>query len=212
MDVDGAFNKTNLQGVVKAMRDRNFPDIFTNWYEALVDTGMTSCTRRLTLGVPQGSLTSPLAWNVYFEPVLKLAKAGPGKVVAYADDFNMIFAGIDVGTMRKIAQDRINTVVKFGKERGIAFNPKKSEVMYLGNSSGQGSPPAELTMDNVPIPYAEEVTYLGMKLNNRLDWRPHIDAKTKSAKSKLMLINTAIGKFWGPRPCCGLTDRWCYRP
>ena len=54
MDVDGAFNKTNLQGVVKAMRDRNFPDIFTNWYEALVDTGMTSCTRRLTLGVPNG--------------------------------------------------------------------------------------------------------------------------------------------------------------
>ena len=36
MDVDGAFNKTNLQGVVKAMRDRNFPDIFTNWYEAFV--------------------------------------------------------------------------------------------------------------------------------------------------------------------------------
>ena len=89
MDVDGAFNKTNLQGVVNAMRESNFPDIFTNRYEAfvlnqnaLVDTGMTSCIRRLTMGVPQGSLTSPLAWNAYFEPLLRLANAGPGKATA----------------------------------------------------------------------------------------------------------------------------------
>ena len=82
LDVDGAFNKTNLQGVINAMRESNFPDFFTNWYEAfvlnqdaLVDTGMTSCIRRLTMGVPQGSLTSPLAWNAYFKPLLRLANA-----------------------------------------------------------------------------------------------------------------------------------------
>ena len=36
LDVDGAFNKTQLAGVVKAMRENGYPDIFTNWYEAFV--------------------------------------------------------------------------------------------------------------------------------------------------------------------------------
>ena len=215
LDVDGAFNKTNLQGVVAAMRERNFPDLFTNWYEAfvlnqtaLVDTGMTTCTRRLTMGVPQGSITSPLAWNVYFEPILRLANAGPGKVVAYADDMGVIFSGIDADTVRGVAQSNLNAIVKFGKERGIAFNPKKTEVMYLGGPQGQGSPPAELTLNGVPLPYTEEVTYLGLKLNNRLDWRPHLDAKINAAKTKLMLLKTNTGKYWGPKPALML---WAYK-
>ena len=34
LDVDGAFNKTNLDGVVKAMRENDYPDTFVDWYEA----------------------------------------------------------------------------------------------------------------------------------------------------------------------------------
>ena len=33
LDVDGAFNKTNLDGVVKAMRENDYPDTFVDWYE-----------------------------------------------------------------------------------------------------------------------------------------------------------------------------------
>ena len=50
--MDGAFNKTRLTGVVKAMRDNDYPDTFTNWYEAFVmnqiasvDAGMAMCKR-----------------------------------------------------------------------------------------------------------------------------------------------------------------------
>ena len=84
LDVDGAFNKTNLTGVVKAMRDKGYPDTFTKWYEAFVmnqticiDTGMTYCKRKPSLGVPHGSITSPRAWNDYFKPALQEANKYP---------------------------------------------------------------------------------------------------------------------------------------
>ena len=64
--MDEAFNKTNLDGVVKAMHENDYLSTFVHWYEAFVmnqitsvNTGMSVCKRRLTLGVPQGSLASP---------------------------------------------------------------------------------------------------------------------------------------------------------
>ena len=201
LDVDGAFNKTNLDGVVKAMRENDYPETFVNWYEAFVmnqiasvDTGMTACKRRLTLGVPQGSLTSPHSWNVYFESILEEANAGPAKVVGFADDSSMSFAGPDLGTVQQIAQYTISRIVEYGKDLDISFNPGKTEVMHFGKDPEPDFDLKELIMNGHSIPYSEEVTYLGMKLNRKLDWSPHVDAKIKVAKRKLMQLHSSIGK------------------
>ena len=70
--------------------------------------------------------------------------------------------------------------------------------MHFGKDPGLGEELKELTMNGQSIPYSEEVTYLGMKLNRKLDWSPHVDAKIKVAKRKLMQLHSSIGKFWGP--------------
>ena len=49
---------------------------------------------------------------------------------------------------------------------------------------------------------------MGIKLSNKLNWIPHIDEKIKAAKKKLMLLHTAIGKYWGPRPSLMM---WAYK-
>ena len=108
--------------------------------------------RFFTLGVPQGSLTSPLAWNVYFDSVLQMANRGPGKVVAYADDFTMSFAGHDPDIVRQITQDTITAVVEFGKDRGIVFNPGKTEVLHLGKDPKPEIALRELSMNGQSIP------------------------------------------------------------
>ena len=41
-----------------------------------------------------------------------------------------------------------------------------------------------------------------------LDSTPHLDDKIKSAKCKLMVLKTSIGKFWGPKPSLML---WAYK-
>ena len=215
LDVDGAFNKTRLMGVVQSMREEGDPDIFTNWYEAVlmnqiacVDIGITKSTKGLTCGVPQGALISPKAWNAYFEPVLQEANKGPGKVVAYADDFTVSFAGPDVDTVQRIAQKALKDIVKFGSDRGITFNPGKTVVMHCGNDLEPGAPLKELTMCGQIIPYSDEMVYLGMKITRNLDFTQHLDDKIKIAKRKLMALKSSIGKIWGPKPSLML---WAYK-
>ena len=215
LDVDGAFNKTRQMGVVESMRDEGHPDIFTNWYEsflmnqiACVDMGIAKSSRGLTRGVPQGALTSPRAWNTYFEPVLQEANKGPGKVVAYADDFTISFAGPDLDTVQRIAQQALTKIVKVGGDRGITFNPGKTVVMHSGNDPNPEGSLKELSMSGQSIPYSDEMIYLGMKITRNLDFTLHLEEKIKSAKRKLMALRTAIGKFWGPKPSLML---WAYK-
>ena len=110
-----------------------------------IDTGMASCKRKPSLGVPQGSITSPRAWNDYFEPALQEANRYPCKVVAYADDSSMSFVGPDFDTVRRIAQNTISKIVNFCKEAGISFNPGKTEVLHFGKDPGLGVNLKELT-------------------------------------------------------------------
>ena len=167
-----------------SMREEGHPDIFTNWYEAVVmnqiacvDIGITKSTRGLTCGVPQGALLSPRAWNAYFEPVLQEANKGPGKVVAYADDFTFSFSGPDIDTVQRVAQKALKDIVKFGNDRGITFNPGKTVVMHCGNDPEPGAPLKELSMGGQTIPYSDEMVYLGMKITRKLDFTLHLDDK-----------------------------------
>jgi hypothetical protein len=54
------------------------------------------------------------------------------------------------------------------------------------------------------IEVVETFKYLGVTLDSRLDWNPHVDHKVKMAKRYLMMIHQGIGTTWGPSPAIPL--------
>ena len=115
---------------------------------------------------------------------------GPSKVTGFADDSSMSFAGPDQGTVQQVAQYTVPKIVEYGKDLGIAFDSGKTDVMHFGKDPEPGFDLKELIMNGQSIPYSEEVTYLGMKLNRKLDWQPHVDAKIKVATQVFPVILT----------------------
>jgi hypothetical protein len=67
--------------------------------------------------------------------------------------------------------------------------------------------PKELRLYGKEIPFSKTAKHLGITLNDKLSWKPHIVNKIKKAKRTLMAIRSTIGKSWGLLPMCA---RWSW--
>ena len=93
MDVSGAFDNAPYHHIIEAMIEAEAPIEFTRFYKNYLNNRQTtikfgSCqkTKRLTVGVGQGSILSSVAWNFYLNRLLISCNNGTHIVTGYADD------------------------------------------------------------------------------------------------------------------------------
>jgi hypothetical protein len=122
---------------------------------------------------------------------------------AFADEAALISRNEKLAQAMKDAQKAINVAVDWAKEMGVEFSVEKTVVMlftYKRSSSYQM--PKGLKIYGQEITFSKTAIYLGLTLDDKLSWRPHIENKIKKAKRTLMAIRSVIGKSWGPSPEC----------
>ena len=88
----------------------------------------------------------------------------------------------------------------------LTFSAPKSVVVTFTKKRNNLLPKA-LKLYDTPLKVVQEVTYLGLKLHHKLNWKPHIQNKIKNAKKHLMCIRNGFGSTWGPPPHINL---WLY--
>ena len=55
-------------------------------------------------------------------------------------------------------------------------------------------------MDSIELPFSDLVKYLWVKLDNKLSWKPHIEAKTAACKKLMLMINSNLKGMYTPKP------------
>jgi hypothetical protein len=122
---------------------------------------------------------------------------------AFANDAALISRNVKLSQAMKDAQKAINVSVGWAKEMGVEFSVDKTVVMLFTNKrSSSYKIPSGLKIYGQEIPFSKTAKYLGVTLDDKLSWRPHIENKIKKAKRTLMAIRSVIGKSWGPSPEC----------
>ena len=62
-------------------------------------------------------------------------------------------------------------------------------------------------MDGIEIPFSTSVKYLGVTLDNKLSWKPHIEAKTSACKKLMIILNSNLRGMHAPKP---KLSKWTY--
>ena len=172
-----------------------------------VQMGDCSATKEINRGTPQGGILSPTIFNIDAEDCLKrIPEKGPTEGHGYADDIKLIGTGIDEETIIANLQKDLENLENWAAENALNFNPNKTKAMILTRKRSVVHP--KIYLQGVEIEYVQEFKYLGVTIDNKLNWRKHIENQTKKAQIALNVGRRMIGQSWGLKP---KQMTWLYR-
>ena len=89
-------------------------------------------------------------------------------------------------TLVDMAQPKIDMAVEWGAQNGLSFSVDKTTVVFFSRQQKfhkEVLPKLKkLTINGVDINPSESMTYLGIVLDQKLSWTPHIQRKVSKAK------------------------------
>ena len=220
VDIKGAFNNLATKTIHKVLVDNKYPPIMIRWYmnflknrNSIAEVLGIIKTIRPVCGTPQGGVLSSRIWNLAFDPLLKLLNDNsPCSPVGFADDGALCFMGIDPNTMVANAQKHLNLAIEWGAQNGLSFCPKKTTVVFFTrkyNFHKKVLPKVnKIKMGGVEIKPSDNMTYLGIILDQKLNWSLHIKTKVSKAIKWLAVLKPAIDHIYGLSPSKML---WIYK-
>ena len=176
------FDQNSINLISNYMTDRNF--CFNNNTHELY---------QLEHGVPQGSVLGPLLFLIYIYDMKDLCTEI--KKIVYADDTTLIITG----RTKEEAVTKCNTVLarfySYFTYNKLTINESKTKYMIFNNCRHTNSNKTQVSkenivMNNVILEEVQTIRFLGIIINNRLNWSDHkLHIKTKICKSIGILYN-----------------------
>ena len=117
----------------------------------------------------------------------------------------MLVTGADMLWIRGMAQKAINIAENCALEQELQFSGKKTEIVLFTHKRipDLGS----LSMNGTKLELSNEARLLGVTLDSKLTWKPHITRITRKATTALMQCRQIVGKTWGTTPSM---MKWIY--
>lgn len=147
-----------------------------------------SSTHQIYAGVPQGSDLSPDLYNLF---TADIPQSNNTLLATYADDTAILATGANPNQVTEILQTQVDRIDSWAKQWRIKINTDKSvQVTFTLKRSPEECP--QLIMNNIPIPVRTQIKYLGITLDKKLTWGPHLKEKRKSVNNRLHLLRPLL--------------------
>ncbi|XP_040070198.1 uncharacterized protein LOC115331806 [Ixodes scapularis] len=165
-----------------------------------------SQSRPVQRGLPQGSVLSPLLFNI---AIAGLPAALPNSrilisISMYADDLCIWVSGFRHPTLRAIMQSAINKIQAFLENQGLSISGHKAAAMVFPGRNRRLRE-VKLQLDSQPLRLVSKHRFLGITLQNRCKWHDQIKAVTASTISSRNAVRRVGGQNWGNSPRSMLT-------
>ena len=212
LDISAAFDSIRPGHVRHSLLKHGGHPEMVQWYfnyithrDIIVDMYGDIALFSTGIGFPQGGVCSAKFWLIAFDTAIQIINTMGVMGNGYADDCSALYGGRRLDHAIKRLQKVLNELTRWGRTCGLHFNPAKSVAVVF--TRRRKTPPCSLVIDGKPIPYESSVKYLGITLDSKLHWQPHIDHKVSAAKRFISNVASITRNNWGPKP---KLMRWAY--
>lgn len=139
-------------------------------------------------GVPQGSILGPLLFCMYINDICNLALHSTTNISLYADDTAIFSSGYGVQAVQTQLQNDILVLCEWMNENGLVVNTDKTKVMLFSSRRKKNQVKLQIKMNGKLIENVTKFKYLGVIVNQNLDWSPHVNEVVKRIMNSLICM------------------------
>ena len=137
-----------------------------------------------TQGVPQGSILGPLLYIIYANDISNIFKNC--KSIFYADDTVLFNQGTNIQYMEDAIQEYLDRLQFWCNENQIFVNANKTKYMLFGSKTKlKSNPELKISIGQKELERANSYTYLGVTLDEQLNYERHSNQLIKRVSDKL---------------------------
>ena len=182
---------------IRGIPNKLLESYLTNRHQYVQINDHKSSLRLINCGVPQGSVLGPLLFILYINDLVNCSKEKI-KIRIFADDTAVYFACSNIADFKKLIKAIMENLDKWFTANLLTLNTDKSYFCIFRTIQNHSiNLPNEIKFNAKIIKRARSIKYLGITLDEFLNWNEHITCTIKSLNSlfsvfyNIRLLNTS---------------------
>jgi len=192
LDFQKAFDKVPHKTLMLKIKSLGIIDKIYNWIEdwlkgkvqRVVLLGSSSKWKKVTSGVPQGSMLGPLLILLYINDI---DDSVCNRLLKFADDTKVLNVVSGINDVNKLQED-LKNLCEWSEDWLTLFNVDKCKVMHIGNKNGK----AKYEMNGKLLEEVIEEQDLGVIMQNDMKCNSQCIKAVKTANRVLRMIKRTL--------------------
>lgn len=199
IDVKNAFNSANWEAIAESLHKMKVPGylcrILKSYFQNRIlvyETTEGQRSMEITAGVPQGSILGPTLWNGMYNGVLTLKLPKGVVIVGFADDIVLSISGETLEEVEMLATEAVGKIENWMQGAKLQIAHHKTEMLLVSNCRLVQQ--AEITVGEHAIASKRELKYLGVMIDDRLNFNRHVDYACERAVKAINAVARIMPK------------------
>ena len=203
VDIEKAFDKVWHAGLTYKLNQLKIPNYLGLWIRSYLTNrnfyikheNLTSTTRPIQTGVPQGSVLGPILFNLFFNDVSAIDTNV--NQALFADDISVWSISKHIKVINLRLQSYLDQLEKWMNKWRTKVSSTKTTCCLFQKSGKFNNNSIELTYKGTKIKNERNPKFLGVILDPGLNFREYaLDIKNRALR-RLNILRSIKGKDWG---------------
>lgn len=205
LDINSAYDNVIPSVLRHKMQELSIPARLTNYISKLFMTrhldiraqGTSLPLRSTWRGLPQGSVLSPILYNLYTFDLDRSVQPFCN-ILQYADDLALYITVQNPLEAQTPLNNALSYLYDWFSEHGLSLSVAKSKTVIFTRK--KLIPNIDITYDNQNIPTSDTAKFLGLVFDTKMTGIPHVNEILNKCERSLNVLRCLSGVWWGAHP------------